>query len=258
LLDYNTLATDYARHRRVHAGVVEELLTVGAVTAAARVLEVGCGTGNYIVALESLTGCAGWGIDPSSQMLAQARPRSERIGWQLGRAERLDFAPASFDMIFSVDVIHHIADRPAFFAEAVRVAAPGGKVCTITDSEWIIRQRQPMSVYFPETVAIELERYPRIESLRAEMEQAGLRCISEHVVELSYALADIQSYRDKAFSALHLIPEEAFRRGVAGMECDLRAGPIPCVSRYLLLWGEKPSTNHKERKDHKCEPCTSG
>ena len=71
------------------------------------------------------------------------------------------------------------------------------------------------------------------------MERVGFGEIAENTAELAYPLTDIQAYRDKAFSALLLIPEDAFRRGIERMEQDLRAGPIECVSRYLLLWGTK-------------------
>jgi ubiquinone/menaquinone biosynthesis C-methylase UbiE len=79
-------------------------LTSG-VGAVSKVLEVGCGTGNYIVALESLVGYSCWGIDQSEQMLFKARERSGKISFQLGKAERLDFPQDFFDLVFSVDVI---------------------------------------------------------------------------------------------------------------------------------------------------------
>jgi hypothetical protein len=72
------------------------------------------------------------------------------------------------------------------------------------------------------------------------MAEAGFGAVEDTVVEFAYLLSDIQAYRDKAFSSLHLISDRAFRAGIARMEGDLRDGPIPCVSRYLLLWGRKP------------------
>lgn len=241
-LDYDALATGYARHRRVHPGVLNELCR--AVTQTSQVLEVGCGTGNYILALQSLAGCACWGIDPSEEMLAQAKARSTAVQFRLGQAEHLEFGPASFDMVYTVDVIHHISDRPAYLRQAQRVLRPRGQICTVTDSEWIIRHRQPLAAYFPETIEVELARYPRIADLRAMMEEAGFGETDEHMVELPYMLTDIQAYREKAFSALHLIPEDAFRRGIEQMEQDLSRGPIPCVSRYTMVRGKKPG-NHE-------------
>ena len=65
LIDYNKTAAEYAQHRQVHPRVLQSLLEISGVSSASKVLEVGCGTGNYILAVESLTGCVCWGIDPS-------------------------------------------------------------------------------------------------------------------------------------------------------------------------------------------------
>ncbi|MFQ5611741.1 MAG: class I SAM-dependent methyltransferase [Anaerolineae bacterium] len=239
MIDYDKIAREYAQHRQLHPGVLEALLAAGGIDAASQVLEVGCGTGNYIIALNALAGCACWGLDPSQEMLARAQNRSDAIDFQQGRAEALDFAANSFDLVFSVDVIHHVERHPAYFREAHRVLKPGRKLCTVTDSEWIIRHRQPLAAYFPETVEVELRRYPRIAVLRDLAARAGFRQITPETVELPYSLTDIQPYRDRAFSALHVIPAEAFRRGLDRMERDLQSGPIPAVSRYLLLWAAK-------------------
>ncbi|MER3438994.1 MAG: hypothetical protein C4346_16180 [Chloroflexota bacterium] len=51
-----------------------------------------------------------------------------------GRAEVLPFKAQSFDLVFSVDVVHHISDRLAAFREARRVLRPRGWCCTVTDS----------------------------------------------------------------------------------------------------------------------------
>lgn len=239
MIDYDKISSEYARHRQVHPEVLRGLLSAGDVGPASKVLEVGCGTGNYILALESLAHCSCWGIDPSEQMLSRAREQSRKINFQLGKAESIDFPQDFFDLVFSVDVIHHMDNHLAYFQGAYRVLKAGGKACTVTDSEWIIRHRQPLAIYFPETVEVDLDRYPRITELRETMERVEFGEITENIVEFAHPLTDIQAYRDKAFSSLHLISEEAFQRGIERMERDLRAGPIQYVSRYLLLWGVK-------------------
>lgn len=239
MIDYNQIAAHYVRHRRVHPGVLQQLLSTGNLTSTARVLEVGCGTGNYIVGLESVIDCHCWGLEPAAEMLAQAQSRSPTITFQAGRAEQLDYQPDFFNLVFSVDVIHHVANHAAYFQEAYRILKNGGRLCTVTDSEEIIRHRQPLSVYFPETAEIDLQRYPRIEALRRLMTQTGFGRLTEQTVALNYQLTDIQIYRDRAFSALHLMSDRAFQQGLARMAHDLQAGPIRGVSRYLLLWGEK-------------------
>jgi ubiquinone/menaquinone biosynthesis C-methylase UbiE len=238
-IDYDSLAREYAQHRQVQPKVLENLISVGKLDPASQVLDVGCGTGNYAVALEKTIGCTCWGIEPSEQMLSTARARTQRAHFKLGRAEQLDYPAEFFDVVFSVDVIHHVSNRPKYFPEAYRVLKQGGKVCTATDSEEIIRQRQPLSVYFPETIEKELQRYPGASEVRQMMRQAGFHNLEETVVEFAYPLTDIRIYRDKAFSCLHLISPEAFERGIRRMEEDLQIAPIQCVSRYLLLWGAK-------------------
>jgi ubiquinone/menaquinone biosynthesis C-methylase UbiE len=238
LIDYDRVAADYARLRQVHPGVLSGLLTEGGLKRASRVLEVGCGTGNYIGAIARQIGCMSYGIDPSERMLGEARGKVG-VRVRLGKGEKLEFSSTFFDLVFTVDVIHHLGDRGAYFREAYRVIEPGGKICTVTDSEWIIRHRKPLSFYFPETVERELARYPSISELRVLMEKNGFARISENMVKFPYDLTDIEPYRNKVFSALQLIPEEAFQEGIARMERDLKDGPIRCVSRYTLLWGSR-------------------
>jgi len=91
----------------VRPEVLKQLLSSGEIAAASQVLEVGCGTGNYIIAIEQATGCQGWGIDPSAEMLARARARSCAVSFRPGRGEKLALPGRHFDLVFSVDVIHH-------------------------------------------------------------------------------------------------------------------------------------------------------
>ena len=225
----------------MHPGVLAKLASFGALRKELKILEVGCGTGNYAVALRVLLDCEIWAIDPSQEMLSIARERSAEIHFSVGRGEKLDFPRSFFDTVFSVDVIHHLSRPRDFFCEAHRVLKEGGNVCTVTDSEWIIRHREPLAVYFPETVEVELKRYPRIDQLKRIMIEVGFSDIKDNMAEFPYELHDAQAYRYKAFSSLHLISEEGFERGIKQMELDLLAGPIKCVSRYSILSGTKPS-----------------
>ncbi len=172
-------------------------------------------------------------------MLAIARARSERVQLVLGAAEALPFLDEQFDFVFSIDVIHHVADPAASLVQAFHVLSSGGRVCVGTDDEETIGGRVH-SRYFPETVEVELARYPAIPEVRSAMAAAGFTEIQEERTASSYQVLDSRPYRDRAFSSLHLISEEDFRRGLERMERDLEGGPIECVARQFLLWGAKP------------------
>jgi ubiquinone/menaquinone biosynthesis C-methylase UbiE len=239
-LDFDQRASEYARHRKIHPGVVCELVESGLFTPETRVLDVGCGTGNYAAALTEATGCRVSGIDPSQRMLDRARDAAPWESLVQGSAESLPFPRASFDVVISTDVIHHIADRDAYFSEVARVLRPSGHIVTVTDSHDDIPRRRPLSSHFPETVSVELQRYPPVPQLLEEMACAGF--LEPRLVQVShdYDLDDVDAYRDRAFSSLLLIDDEAFRRGIARLAADLTRGPIPCVSLYTIIWGTVP------------------
>lgn len=236
--DYASLAKSYAQHRKPHPEVLSRL--VAKLTPGSRVLELGCGTGNYITTLRSQVGCECVGVDPSAEMLEQLRARGSDVVTLQNPAERLELASERFDLVYSVDVIHHIKDRRRAFAEAFRVLREGGSIVTATDSEWIIRHREILAVYFPETVDVELARYPRMERLHEEMLGAGFVDLREEMVEHTCELTDAAPFREKVFSSLLYLSEEAFTRGLARLEKDLTGGPVRYMSRYALLWGEQP------------------
>jgi ubiquinone/menaquinone biosynthesis C-methylase UbiE len=181
------------------------------------------------------------GVDPSAEMLAQLAARGTSVRAQRGPAERLELPDESFDFVYSVDVLHHIRDRAAAFSEAARVLRPGGRVCTATDSEQQIRRREILKRYFPEALEVELARYPRLELVEYEMLRAGFDVTAEEELELSSQVTDATPFKNKAYSYLLYLSDAAFARGLAELEADLQRGPVPYVSRYVMLWGYRPA-----------------
>jgi cyclopropane fatty-acyl-phospholipid synthase-like methyltransferase len=236
------IAERYAASRNLCAEVLACLVREGRVDERSRVLEVGCGSGNYLRALAATTTCAGAGIDPSADMLAEAR----RLGGiaELERARAEDVANVHgrsvFDLVFSVDVIHHVSDPAAYFAGAREVLRTGGRICTVTDSEDIIRRRRPLSEYWPETVSHELRRYPSVDFLSDSLRGFGFSEVRVFEVSREYQLDSAAAYERRAFSCLHLISDEEFVRGLARLRAALSIGPVVASTRYVLIWGTKP------------------
>jgi ubiquinone/menaquinone biosynthesis C-methylase UbiE len=111
-----------------------DLVRLAGVTSGDRVLDIGCGPG-YLTALAAraaLPGGSAVGVDASEPMVEQARRGRESANctFLLGKAESLDLADASFDVVVSSLAVHHIPEqaRATAFAEAHRVLRPGGRV----------------------------------------------------------------------------------------------------------------------------------
>ncbi len=84
-------------------------------------LELGCGTGR-------LSNFAGTATDASQASIAVAATRNPATLFAAADAERLPFAPASFDAVFALHLLMHLETVAihAVFAEAFRVLRPGG------------------------------------------------------------------------------------------------------------------------------------
>jgi SAM-dependent methyltransferase len=99
------------------------------VTAAQRVLDVGCGSGVLTAELaERLGADAVWAVDPSEQFVAAVRVRCPGVEVQQAAAEELPFEDRSFDAALAQLVVHFMADPVAGLREMARVSRRHGIV----------------------------------------------------------------------------------------------------------------------------------
>lgn len=134
---YDLLASllTFGRERELR----ERLAELAQITAGESVLDVGCGTGSLAVQAKRRVGATGvvFGVDASPEMIGQAHRKAERAGvdvaFQVARAESLPFPDASFDVVLSTLMMHHLprAGRELFAAEIRRVLRPSGRVLTV-------------------------------------------------------------------------------------------------------------------------------
>jgi len=107
----------------------------------ARLLDVGCGTGDDVRTLAQIVGPQGSvvGIDNSEQMVAEARKRTEGLDlpveFRVGNAAHIDFPDNTFDGCRAERILIHVEDPRAVLAEMVRVTKPGGRIVTL-DADW--------------------------------------------------------------------------------------------------------------------------
>lgn len=90
----------------------------------ARVVEIGCGIGDLLAAVEPAHGV---GVDFSPAMLDQARKRHEHLTFIQGSAENLDLSE-KFDYIILSDLVNDLEDVQAALENIRRLAHPGTRI----------------------------------------------------------------------------------------------------------------------------------
>jgi SAM-dependent methyltransferase len=89
------------------------------------VLDVGCGVGMYTAAFRRRTPRV-FGIELDHPCALEAKGRA--AGVAQARGERLPFPDASFDLVFSHEVLEHTDDDGAAVKEMMRVTRPAGRI----------------------------------------------------------------------------------------------------------------------------------
>jgi SAM-dependent methyltransferase len=89
-----------------------------------RVLDVGCGGGDFLAYLDA-HGFAAAGLDPAPGMVAYARDRLPEADIRIGDADRLPWPDASFDLVTAVNSLQFAEDTLDALAEFARVTGPG-------------------------------------------------------------------------------------------------------------------------------------
>jgi ubiquinone/menaquinone biosynthesis C-methylase UbiE len=105
-----------------------------------RVLDVGCGTGDYLRMMAPFVDPGpAVGIDLSATLIARAQQRSAgdgtNLSFRVGDAYDLPFPDASFDRVVASQVLLHLADPWRAVAEMRRVLARAG-LLSIGEWDW--------------------------------------------------------------------------------------------------------------------------
>lgn len=114
------------------------------------VLEIGCGTGNLLLAAaRAEPGAAVVGLDPDGAALARARRKTRRVPTirvEQGYADELPHADGSVDRVVSAFMFHHLPPdgKRAMLAEIRRVLVPGG-LLALLDFDGLPRPLGPLT-----------------------------------------------------------------------------------------------------------------
>ena len=169
-----------------------------------RVLDVGAGTGSLASAVAVVnTKGEVVGIDPSEAFIAHARETagSERVRFEVGDAQKLQFDDASFDRTLALLVMNFIPDHNGAIAEMRRVTRPQG---VISACVWDYNEgMQMLRFYWDEVVALDPAMEPKDErhmkltrkgQLGDSWKKAGLLNVEEQPLVIDQGYTSFSDY----------------------------------------------------------------
>lgn len=260
-LDYDQIAHDY--NQRYPSSQQWErgkaLLEIASRYKNGTFLEAGSGTGFWLNLLYRVTDNL-FGLDYSMGMIRQAKGQPAPLGLARGSAIQLPYRDNTFDLLYSVDAIHHFGDHRAFIAEAFRVLKPGGAFVTIGHdphngtTHWYIYD------YFDGVYDTDLRRYPSGQSLLKWMMQDGFVNTSvrtvEHIRNIHVGESVLRDpfLKQNATSQLALVSKKIYDAGIerikqALVDAKERKDVIVFSSdiQVKMLLGYKPGQIHSSK-----------
>ena len=116
--------------------LADYLAREGDLPAAARILEIGCGTGHNLPMLGSFGTVDAIEIDPAAREIA-----SQRLGQPVGSAPLPALTGVerrAYDLVAVLDVVEHIEDDVAALKAMAECLKPGGKILiTVPAHQWL-------------------------------------------------------------------------------------------------------------------------
>ncbi len=221
-------------------------------------LDVGCGNGAFTEVVQASGQCKTLtGIDPSESQIAYARQRkgTDRASFQIGDAQHLPFADATFDVSVMALAIAFVPDPARGVAELARVTRPGGTVATYM---WdlpggglplapLFRELAKMGHPAPMPISAEISA---INSLRQLWLAKGLEGVETETIRIDATFEDFEDFWQSNTAPAG--PQAAIVRALPAAERDhLRArlrdslptdakGRITCPAVANAVKGRRP------------------
>ena len=181
---------------------VRRVLEQAGVQTGDRVLEIGCGWGALAEMATTGFGAHVTGVTLSTEQLAFAQERMQRLGVadkaDLRLQDYRDIKDAPFDAVCSVEMIEAVGKEywPTYFASVANLLKPGGSACiqsiVIDDA---LYARYINSTDFIQQYIFPGGCLPCPSVFRAQAQAAGLEVAEEHAFGLDYA-ETLKRWRD--------------------------------------------------------------
>lgn len=236
-VSYDRLSEHYDKSRWADHATVELLRRTLQVTTGSRVLDIGCGTGNFAQAFRG-GGVNVTALDSSIGMLREACRKDLGGVLLCGDATLMPFEDGPFDGAYAIQMLHHIEEKNLLFAEAARTLRLGGTLavqsCSHAQLEtfWCFH-------YFPAGLEIDRNRIPDTSSIARLFKEAGFDSIQSCPCPMDEFLEDYPAqYLDESYragqSTFALMSPDDIETGCQQLKADIASGVIDEITSYYL------------------------
>lgn len=242
-LNYQHIADGFFHTHTVNRRIFYELLSQFSTKKPLKVLDFGCGTGNYIKAMRENTCYDVYGVEPCEEMIAYAITNNPHITIKKGNHEAIPYPDNYFDYVYMTNVVHHVDNLPLMYKEIYRVLKPTGILCICTESRWQLLSKYWIR-YFPSIIVKDLQRFPSILTLQYIARKKKMYPLKiTQIKERKWSFITdflIKQITERSMSVLNLLSDTEYNRGKTKiLTAKKRRTKHLCLRGYTFLWFKK-------------------
>lgn len=219
---YDSIGKEYNATRKADPYITNRIVHFLKPEATGVYLDLGCGTGNYTIALNS-TGVDMIGADPSYRMLETAKSQNNKIRWIQGKAEKLPIKDGSINGVIATLTIHHWGNLTKGFSEVYRVLKPGGRLVIFTSTPQQMKGYW-LNHYFPEMMRSSIKQMPSLKEVEQSLKITNLDFSESEPYNIQADLKDLFLYAGKYNPEFYL--DDTNRNGISSFTSLANANEI--------------------------------
>lgn len=242
-MNYKQLAAQFASTHTVNYHIFFEIITFFSPNSKIKVLDFGCGSGNYIAAMRTYTNYNIYGVEPCEEMIAYAQKQNPNITIKPGNHASIPYPDNFFEYVYMTNVVHQIPDISLMYKEIYRVLKPNGMLCICTENRCQLLSKYWIK-YFPSIIIKDLQRFPSISKLKKSAKKQNLTTVKVSSVNerkwchiTKFLLLQVLK---RSMSVLNLISDKEYEVGTEKILRAYKTRKVHFSNRgYTFLWLRK-------------------
>ncbi len=225
---YDKISTVYDISRQANNETVQKLIKLLYMDPGSILLDMGCGTGNYMSALNPIAKAI-IGIDSSLSMIGRARSKVHNSSFICGDITFLPFGSETLGGAYAIQVLHHVRNKIDFLKEVHRVLKRDSYVALHSCSHDQMRAFW-FYHYFQKGLEKDLERIPDTGDICMLLERSGFLNIGVEICYYDTVVSNEipERYLDESYrggvSTFALLTEDEIESGCDKIRRDISTG----------------------------------